>query len=117
MTERTYRRAVTTGLLIMLAPLALSLVTYASGAQKNALPVTLPSRARCILDTPNVRSNHMTYLKQRRDEVVRDGRRLNPYVPRAMDTCKGCHGDKAQFCDKCHTRAGVNLDCFGCHTY
>ena len=118
MKERSYRRAVTIGLLVIATPLALSLVAYASGTQLSALPATtkMPKK-RCILDTLSARYNHMTYLKQRRDQVVRDGSRSGQVAPSLMSTCSGCHGERSQFCDKCHERAGVNLDCFGCHTY
>jgi len=67
---------------------------------------------RCILDTPSARYNHMTYLKQRRDQVVRDGSRSGRVAPSLMSTCRGYHGEQSQFCDKCHERAGVRL---GCH--
>ncbi len=117
MTEHSYRRAVLIGLLATGAPLALSLGTFASGAEDARAPAAPVSTARCILDTPHVRSQHMTYLKQRRDAVVRDGRRLNAGEPSFMSRCNGCHGDKSHFCDRCHTRAGVNLDCYGCHSY
>ena len=118
MKERSYRRAVTMSLLVIAIPLALSFVAYASGTQLSALTATtkLPMK-RCILETPDARHNHMTYLKQRRDQVVRDGRRSGQITPSLMSTCSGCHGEQSQFCDKCHERAGVNLDCFGCHTY
>jgi hypothetical protein len=115
--ERTYRRAVTMGAILMGVPLVLSAVEYASGAQKAAAPVAPVSTARCAIDVPNVRSLHMTYLKQRRDAVVRDAHRSSPSASSLMSRCNGCHGDKSQFCDRCHTRASVNLDCYGCHTY
>lgn len=118
MKEHSYRRAVTMGLLVIATPLALSLVAYASGTQLSASPATtkMPMK-RCILDTPSARHQHMTYLKQRRDQVVRDGRRSGRVAQGLMSTCSGCHGEQTQFCDKCHERAGVRLDCFGCHTY
>ena len=117
MTERNYRRAVITSLLILGAPLALSVAAYASGTQKYAEPSAPAATSGCILAAPAMRHEHMTYLKERRDRVVRDGHRKDPNSPNLMSTCSGCHHDKAQFCDKCHTRAAVNLDCFGCHTY
>jgi hypothetical protein len=118
MKERSYRRAVTMGLLVIATPLALSLVAYASGTQLSASPATtkIPTK-RCILDPPDARYHHMTYLKERRDRVLRDGRRSGQSIPSLMSTCSGCHGEQSQFCDKCHARAGVNLDCFGCHSY
>jgi len=118
MKEHSYRRAVTIGLLLIATPFALSLVAYASGTQLSASPTTtkVPMK-RCILDTPSARYHHMTYLKQRRDQVVRDGSRSGQSAQNLMSTCSGCHGEQSQFCDKCHARAGVHLDCFGCHTY
>ncbi len=117
MNERCYRRAVIGGLVMMGVPLALSLVAYASGAQKHAGPAAPAANSGCILPTPAMRYHHMTYLKELRDKVVRDGNRNNPHAPNLMSACSGCHLDKALFCDKCHTRAAVTLDCFGCHTY
>jgi hypothetical protein len=117
MNERKYRRTVISGLVIMGAPLALSLVAYARGVQKNEGPAAPTGSSGCILAAPTMRYEHMTYLKARRDSVVRDGHRKGPNAPGLLSTCSGCHHDRAQFCDKCHTRAAVNLDCFGCHTY
>jgi len=118
MKERSYRWSVTMGLLVIATPLALSFVAYASGTQLSASPATpkMPIQ-RCILDTPSARYHHMTYLKERRDQVVRDGRRSGQVTSNLMSTCSGCHGEQSQFCDKCHERAGVSLDCFGCHKY
>ncbi len=115
MTERGYRRAVTAALLVMATPLALSLATFASGSEKAPFLAAPVAGTRCIFDRTIMRTHHMTYLKQQRDRVVRDGDRTARNRVHLMDSCGNCHGNRSEFCDKCHSRAGVNLDCFGCH--
>ena len=117
MTERRYRRAVIIALVIMATPLVLSLVTYATGSEKEPLLPVPTAGTQCIFERTIMRTQHMTYLKQRRDRVVRDGNRSVPAGTRVMSTCVNCHGAQSRFCDKCHSRAGVHLDCFGCHAY
>jgi hypothetical protein len=66
----------------------------------------------------------MDYLKHDRDEVVIDGDRRVKY---SLAECVNCHAgtddsggylpvnEEAQFCETCHDRLGVSLDCFQCH--
>jgi hypothetical protein len=85
--------------------------------------------AECILPTEQMRERHMELLNTWRDEYVREGK---PYVldargqPRVWPdgqpmlkslskTCLGCHQDKSQFCDRCHTYAAVDPYCWDCH--
>jgi hypothetical protein len=118
-TERRYRRAVTAALLMMGAPLLLSLVGLARGAGPE--PFLAPARpeTRCVLEAGAMRHTHMTYLARRRDRVVREGdaATVAESETRGLRSCRGCHPDRATFCDRCHTRASVRLDCFGCHAY
>jgi hypothetical protein len=117
MTERGYRRVVITALLIMATPLALSLGAFASGSDKAPFLAAAKAGTQCVMDPMIMRHYHMTYLKQPRDRVVRDGDRSARNGQLIMETCGNCHGNRSEFCDKCHARAGVNLDCFGCHKY
>lgn len=119
MTERRYRRAVAAALLVMGVPLLLSLVGFARGAQPEPFLAPAKPETRCVLEPSIMRHTHMTYLARLRDRVVRDGdaATVADSEARGMRSCSGCHADRAAFCDRCHTRASVTLDCFGCHAY
>lgn len=90
--------------------------------------VTPGSRAAkldaCVRSTPDMRRNHMKYLKHERDETVHKGIRERDL---SLAGCVGCHAAtdtlgqavpvnvKGQFCQSCHEFAAVHIDCFGCH--
>lgn len=65
--------------------------------------------------------NHMQVLDLWRDSVVRNANRTavgqdgNLYEMSLSNTCMDCHSNKAQFCDQCHTYAGVDPFCWDCH--
>ncbi|MBI5665358.1 MAG: sulfate reduction electron transfer complex DsrMKJOP subunit DsrJ [Nitrospirae bacterium] len=66
-----------------------------------------------------MRSEHMKILDQWRDEVVRGGERFitfdgDQYEKSLQIGCLGCHA-KQEFCDKCHSYAGVKPYCWDCH--
>jgi hypothetical protein len=67
-------------------------------------------------------ANHMDLLDQWRDSVVREG--VWEYTSNAFGTkykmslsgtCMECHNDRETFCDRCHTFAGVEPNCWNCH--
>jgi len=67
----------------------------------------------------NMRSEHMKLLDKWRDEVVRGGERYvtfdgDKYEKSLQIGCLGCHS-KQEFCDKCHSYAGVKPYCWDCH--
>jgi hypothetical protein len=78
----------------------------------------------CVASTNEIRRNHMDYLKHDRDEVVIAGDRT---VKFSIAECVDCHTGKDdtggylqvngedQFCDVCHDKVAVSLDCFQCH--
>lgn len=76
---------------------------------------------RCIEDIAYMRARHMELLKEWRDQVVREGNRVyvttdGREVPISLSrSCLRCHSNKEQFCDACHTYAGVDPNCFQCH--
>lgn len=80
-----------------------------------------PAASGCILPVSQMRANHMTLLHEWRDQVVRGGQRVahtvdGRAVPMSLTNgCLGCHGNRAQFCDRCHAYAAVKPDCFECH--
>lgn len=75
----------------------------------------------CVLPAKEMRAMHMKVLDDWRDRVVRDDERVTQVSGgRSLrmsltGTCLGCHTQKAEFCDRCHGYAAVDLDCFGCH--
>lgn len=74
----------------------------------------------CIYPTEYMRNNHMDVLMEWRNEVVRKGNRMvtvggKTYEMSLSKTCIGCHTQKEEFCDKCHTYASVTPYCWECH--
>ena len=76
---------------------------------------------KCVNDAEFMRKNHMTLLKHQRDETVHSGIRTKQYN---LNGCIECHasqktgrviGSDENFCQGCHSYAGVQLDCFECH--
>ncbi len=115
-----HRRLLVAALVLMAVPLVYAVIALAA-RPKPAVPALEPARANttCILPQARMRYEHMKYLKGRRDEVLRDGKAaaLMGAEPRGFGSCRSCHAHREQFCDRCHERASVRLDCFGCHTY
>ncbi|OIQ07923.1 hypothetical protein MTCOM_15860 [Moorella thermoacetica] len=80
----------------------------------------LPSK-QCIEATQYMRAYHMQLLNDWRTQVVRDGKEIyvasdgKQYTMSLENTCFQCHSNKAEFCDQCHTYAGVEPDCWSCH--
>lgn len=68
-----------------------------------------------------MRASHMDLLMSWRDEVVRQQQRTvvgldgKTYARSLTQTCLGCHTSKADFCDRCHAAASVELSCWECH--
>ena len=78
----------------------------------------------CVESKEYMKANHMQILDVWRNEVVREGNRIytnsmgkeyNISLSSGEESCLGCHGDKAEFCDKCHTYASVEPYCWDCH--
>lgn len=79
---------------------------------------------KCILGAEAMRHKHMDLLNTWRDEYVREGKLYvegrkwpdgKPMYKSLSKTCLGCHKDKTEFCDKCHTYAGAEPYCWDCH--
>ena len=118
--KRHRRSLIVVALVLMAAPLLYAVISFA------ARPMPRPSwleparpNTTCILPAGVVRYEHMQHLKRLRDHVLRDGQREQLAGPRAqgLGSCRGCHAHRELFCDRCHDRASVRLDCFGCHVY
>ena len=121
------------GLLLFVLVVALpSLYTCASGGAKARPTIAIPETkdcppgemCGCVEDRDYMRSYHMDLLDQWRDTAIRDGKRIfiserwgeaHPIEISLSNTCIGCHDSKKDFCDKCHTYAGVEPYCWSCH--
>ena len=83
-----------------------------------------PGQTTCVAPRYSMRTAHMALLTQWRDGSVRERQRRyqaydgKTYKVSLTGTClEQCHGDKAQFCDRCHAYAAVSApDCWDCHT-
>lgn len=96
----------------------------ASGNLAKLPHLTLPAnRKECVAPVSYMRASHMQLLLSWREDVVRRGQRQyvafngKVYDKSLTRTCLGCH-DKAEFCDRCHTYAGVSAPyCWNCHVH
>ena len=64
-------------------------------------------------DVEYMRFRHMDLLKDSRSDVIRSG--LKGGI--TLAGCADCHHNREFFCDRCHEKASVSLDCWGCHYY
>ncbi len=75
----------------------------------------------CVMPVEYMRTSHMDLLMTWRDQVVRQNLRTwtspggKAYTISLTGTCLRCHASKADFCDRCHTYAGVTPYCWDCH--
>ena len=102
-------------------------IWYNIAAGKGAYAVQLEpppnGTKQCVAETANgyMRAEHMHILDERRNMVVRDGKRPKVTVDGVhydyslSKTCMNCHSNKEKFCDSCHTPAGVAPACWDCH--
>ena len=87
----------------------------------SANPKIITVEKECVAPTDYMRANHMDLLNQWRDTVVRGGARIyitssgKHYEMSLTHTCMSCHSNKSEFCDECHTYAGVEPYCWDCH--
>ena len=87
--------------------------------------IQMMGQKQCVLPKEEMRTGHMQLLNDWRTEVVRNGKRLyvaadgKSYEMSLQNECIRCHSNKSQFCDTCHTYAGLKLDstpyCWTCH--
>ena len=91
------------------------------------VPLPNPPRGKgehCVRPTEEMRMNHMKYLLHQRDLTMHEGIRTKTF---SLKNCIECHVSKdandqyiainapGQFCQDCHSYAGVKIDCFECH--
>ena len=115
-----HRRTIVAALVLMAVPLLYTVLTFAARPAPGQ-PWLEPPRANttCVLPRERMRYDHMKYLKTVRDQVMRTGRReqVSGEHAQGIGSCRGCHAHRELFCDRCHERSSVRLDCFGCHAY
>ncbi len=80
-----------------------------------------------VVDTDDMRRNHMEFLLHKRDLTMREGIRTHGDDVVSLSGCISCHAAKddkgqyipvneeEQFCQTCHQRVAVKPDCFDCH--
>lgn len=83
------------------------------------------AQKQCVLPKEEMITGHMQLLNDWRTDVVRNGKRLytakdgKTYQMSLQNECVRCHTNKSQFCDTCHTYAGLNTVstpyCWTCH--
>lgn len=117
--------------LLILAGLALTALSGAASAGAPLGPVIPPAQRdysktqRCVRPVEDMRKNHFKYLLHHRDQVVHEGIRTPQFN---LQDCINCHATRkpdgqairidspGQFCFNCHKYAGVQIDCFECHS-
>ncbi|MCF8075578.1 MAG: sulfate reduction electron transfer complex DsrMKJOP subunit DsrJ [Desulfotignum sp.] len=111
--------------LAVLSPFWFNMVTTTQAAPEPELLGPAKQAKKCVLDTYDMRTSHMSLLDEWRDAVVRDADRIyvaanghafNMSLSTGENSCLGCHEDKAKFCDACHTYTSVDPYCWDCHT-
>jgi hypothetical protein len=111
------------GLVIFLGLITLP-VWYDAATGKGSYtpePEIVTEAKQCVLPTPDMREKHMELLNEWRQSAVRDGERNylaadgQSYNISLTGTCLKCHSNKAQFCDRCHSYAGAQPNCWECH--
>lgn len=119
------RPQIVAGLLVFVGLFTSPLWYHPTPGGRQGPQVKLPAQAKqCVAPVDYMRRSHMQLLVTWREEVVRDGERQFPaYNGKTYDksltrTCLAqCHTNKAEFCDRCHTYAGVSGPyCWQCHS-
>jgi hypothetical protein len=88
-------------------------------------PAVRAGLTHCIRDTEWMRRHHMQLLMHTRDAVVYRGIRdpnetlpgcMNCHLTRLADGSYPTVSSPQFFCNSCHSYAGVETDCFSCHS-
>jgi len=112
-----------TGVVIALVLVTFPLSYLAASGDGGYVPEPeLPAdEEACVESAEWMSENHMRLLDDWRTSVVRGDDRTyvasdgTEYEISLSGTCLGCHQDKAEFCDKCHTYTGTEPKCWNCH--
>lgn len=114
---------ITLGLVVFLVGITYPIwFNNAAGVRAEAPVLRRPVKGpNCVAPLEYMRASHMELLKAWRDEVVRQGNRRfvafdgRTYTMSLSKTCLDCHDNRAEFCDRCHSYAGVSPYCWDCH--
>jgi hypothetical protein len=99
---------------IILLPVVLSILKPLWAAEPEVfLEQPDPRWESCYRPVEYMRFHHMDLLKEARSQVIREGSGNGI----TLAGCADCHHNRENFCDRCHEKASVSLDCFGCHYY
>ncbi len=98
--------------LIIALPLIYNISVWATKSPEPFLEKP-KGQEKCIRDTEYIRFNHMILLKETRNKVMREGKKVDI----GFKNCRQCHTNRGQFCDRCHDKVNLKPDCFSCHYY
>ncbi|MEW6007035.1 MAG: hypothetical protein AB1595_02625 [bacterium] len=104
------------GLIVFLVVFSFPFVLNVMGGRiSDKIPepeIKLP-KGRCLKERNVMRASHMNLLKEARDKVVREGIRGSF----TLTSCRECHKNRDEFCNRCHNFVGAKPLCFSCHYY
>jgi len=112
------------GLLVFLAVITLPFTLNLTAGSGPMPDLVYPENQKeCVESKEFMRSSHMQLLIEWREAMVRENVRTytsgngTAYDISLTNTCLAqCHTSKADFCDRCHTYAGVHDPyCWDCH--
>ncbi len=114
---------IVSGLVIFLGLVTLPVwYNTASGKAASAPELAIVTdQKECVESAQFMKDNHMRLLEQWRESAVRNGSRTyvsstgKQYDISLTGTCLGCHSNKTEFCDTCHSYAGAAPNCWDCH--
>jgi len=119
------RPQIVAGLVVFVGLFTFPIWHARAGKPSPAAPdIKLPAQEKqCVAPAAYMRDSHMELLDSWRETVVRDNQRQftafngKVYDKSLTRTCLAqCHTDKSEFCDRCHTYAGVSGPyCWDCH--
>ena len=99
---------------LILLPLVLSVMRPLWASEPEVFLESPDERwENCLRDAEYMRYHHMDLLKEAREDVMRAG--IKGGI--TLAGCGDCHHSRELFCDRCHEKASVTLDCWGCHYY
>ena len=106
-------------LVVVLSPIWYNAFTGKAGYVPE---LRLPAEEKqCVESAAFMRANHMELLNLWKEMVVRTGERTykagdgRTYTMSLAGTCMKCHSNKDEFCDRCHSYADVQPQCWDCH--
>ena len=96
-------------------------VGKAAPAPELVLTEKAKAAGQCVMSKAFMTAEHMQLLDKWRHNVVRNAQREfvnaegKTFDMSLSNTCLDCHSNKAEFCDRCHNYASVNVYCWKCH--